>query len=254
MSSERHIQHQLDDMGIDADVQTELDPEQVEPRPGDDHDAALDEDEELDFRKERITRVETHHPDHGEYRTEVNTYLLTDGSMIKEEVRHRLQCPTCSNVLEDPEKNETMHPRRCGLDDCTVYRCPNCEGICQSCDTPLCPRHSTGHATKDETYCFECVGDIEEELRHQRELDRKKAQRQMMQERRQHQQQKWQVIKELVKLYREKQDQETSGGRKREGEKDKYWWNHPSNPDPVSSSSSSSDNGDPFEKVRRKYR
>jgi len=248
MSSERRIQDHSNAMDIDADI---VDQETVVVEPGEAVPDTSFRGDNVDFQKDVIEEVRRHHPEEGGFKNEVTTYLFDDGSMLQETIHHRVYCPTCSNTLDNPDGPH--HPSQCGLEDCSVYRCPSCTGVCASCDTPLCPQHSTGHATKDETYCFECVPDVEEQRHHEREIERKKVERQRMQEERQMRAQRWQEVTDVIKLLQKKEERKQRKREKNEHETENNWWNHPSNPLPSVNTENRSED-DPFEQIRKKYR
>jgi hypothetical protein len=173
MSTERRIENTLEEIGVKPDNQHTggLNTNDTHERVDTSESRSSGSEPEVVMETVEREKVVPYHPKHGIIEDETYTQVLEDGSQRSITAKPRPQCPRCNFIVLDISE-ETL-PSRCVWEDCNRWTCPACHGICESCGGRLCPRHTTGHATKDETYCFDCVGDIEEQVRHEREMERR---------------------------------------------------------------------------------
>lgn len=156
---EQYIQDELDDLGIEAelvDIETVPEHETAEIEPG------------LETRE--VVRIVPYKPGEGNRQNRVYNYVTPDGEQFAFTVKERPQCPSCDYILSGEE--EQKHPARCSEDSCQNWTCPACKTICDACTNTLCDQHSYGHGVKDGSYCSDDYLDVDEQVKHERQLEK----------------------------------------------------------------------------------
>jgi hypothetical protein len=135
-----------------------------------DSEAGVDAEPEVEMESIVQERVIDYHPGLGRIESIEHTQVLADDTQIVTIVNPRPRCPNCDHLVMDLD--EEAFPAKCGWESCVAWTCSSCGSECEACDTLLCSDHRYGHGTKDQPYCRDCVGDVEEQVRHERELER----------------------------------------------------------------------------------
>lgn len=162
---ENRIKDRLDEMGVNY--------QKVEPGQ-EKADKLVDNPEYVPDEASQFKRVETVQPvdpETGVVEDTLQKYLIEGEYEVVHITRYRIQCPSCSHVLDDEDRPD--HPIDCGEDDCTRATCYECNTVCMACDKVLCPIHAKGNGVKDEAYCWEHAVDVEQEQSFERELRRR---------------------------------------------------------------------------------
>ncbi len=173
------------------------------------------------------TVVEPFPPDRDTVSDNTYNYLFENGSQFKITVKKRPKCPSCGYVPAEPDipNRLTGECSQCGTQTC--YQCQN---RCSGCGTILCNSCTSGHGMSEQTLCIECVGDVEEEVRHSRELDRREKQLQEQRVELEHQRQErkqewieekedrdlkrreWETVVQVLKQLSDRESRDTKKG------------------------------------------
>lgn len=205
MSTEEAIQDTLDELGVDVEITPETEME-VEGKPETD-------DSEVDLETREITIYKPYDPDTTQRTTnEKRKLLLQDGSQLVIRVHRRPRCPSCGYV--PTQEGEPGHlTGRCV--ECNKQTCPRCKNTCETCGKILCPDHTKGHGLEDKTYCHVHAQDIEEEVQHRREKERREQSHKQKMDELEEERKKQKQMKEL-EIRQEKERDKMKRERKQE--------------------------------------
>lgn len=102
-------------------------------------------------------------------------FLLDDGSRVDIELKRRPECPSCSFLWGSSEDIYNHKFEECS--ECGDLLCEKCWNSCSACGTVLCSGCTQGHGSVDETYCPICRRDVQDQVEHERELDKREQSR-----------------------------------------------------------------------------
>ncbi|QUJ71936.1 hypothetical protein [Haloarcula marismortui] len=170
-SDREQVQEILDELGADVDLEEDI-------RSGVEGLDEFDDSElagvdvsstEVSIVKEYDPEVSSESP--GDYTRE---FLLDSGSRVTVTIKKRPECPNCGYIpLQDDEPVSLTGE----CTECGTRVCPSCRNNCAACGTILCSGCTMGHGSVNETYCPICRQDVQDEVEHERELDKREQRR-----------------------------------------------------------------------------
>jgi len=175
----------FDDLGLDVDLDTDTEIG-VDTTPS---------SRSVAVQTAEVTVYESYDPADPEARTEniTKNFLLDTGDQLTVHIFRRPECPSCGYV--PTEEGEPSHlTGRCS--ECGMQTCPRCKNTCTACGRILCDDHTEGHGVVDETYCSRHVPDIENQIQHDREMERLQENRQERHQQLEHQRQQQRIQNE----------------------------------------------------------
>jgi hypothetical protein len=144
-------------------------------------DIELEEEDPQEFTEQTVDGVEMEAREatvikpfsagNGYVKDENYNYVLEGGDQLSLTVKHRPECPSCSHVLAESDEPNQLSGE-CSV--CGEQTCHRNQSKCESCGKLFCPEHASGHGLKDNPYCDECRGDVEEDLGFERGMEERK--------------------------------------------------------------------------------
>ncbi|EMA11576.1 hypothetical protein SAMN05443574_103313 [Haloarcula vallismortis] len=112
--------------------------------------------------------IQPFQPDEGVLKNETHNFVLDDGDQLSITVKHRPECPSCGHVLAEEDEPNTL-AGECTI--CNQLTCHRNQSKCEGCNKVFCPEHASGHGLKDNSYCEDCLEDVEEDLSFERGME-----------------------------------------------------------------------------------
>lgn len=161
-----------EELGLDLDVDDVEDYSlhHTEPETGD-----------VDMATYELSIIQPYTPGQGRSENLEQNYLLNDGSQLSILIKRRPQCPSCGYTLAEEEDGKHLLE--------THEVCPKCMVRCNACGEIMTDEESNGHGLEDESYCDNCWQEVDQQVRHERKLDRREKDLQELKEQLDHQRQ-----------------------------------------------------------------
>lgn len=125
----------------------------------------------VEMKAREATVIKPFNPDNGFLRNETHNFVLEGGDQLSVTVKHRPECPSCGHVLAEEDEPNTL-AGECSV--CDRLTCHRNQSKCEGCEKIFCPDHACGHGLKDNSYCEDCLGDVEEDLSFERGMEERK--------------------------------------------------------------------------------